>query len=338
MNPGLRILTLGAAVLLAAPLASAQRPRRAEPEEALSRNAPEILKGFRETVKASRRSTVRLHVGEDEVALGTIVTPDGKVLTKASEIDGELRCQLPDGREVAARLIAKDTDWDVALVQVDAKDLTVIRWAPDSALIPGRLLLSTGVDEDPLAFGVVSSTPRRVRGGSGYLGVTLGAGPDGAHITTVSEDSAAAAAGMKDGDVVIRVGDHEITDRNDLIRAIQERDSGETIELEVRRGDEVHELSATLGSRSTGNPRPGRGGRRNGSIEGEQSQVRVGFKEALQHDSVLRPQDCGGPLIGLDGRAVALNIARAGRISTYAIPAREAIRLVTRLRGDGGAD
>jgi serine protease Do len=31
---------------------------------------------------------------------------------------------------------------------------------------------------------------------------------------------------------------------------------------------------------------------------------------------------CGGPLVNLDGQAVGLNIARADRVTTYALPAR----------------
>jgi hypothetical protein len=41
----------------------------------------------------------------------------------------------------------------------------------------------------------------------------------------------------------------------------------------------------------------------------------------LQHDTVLRPQQIGGPLIDLDGHAVGINIARADRVSSYALPA-----------------
>ena len=45
-----------------------------------------------------------------------------------------------------------------------------------------------------------------------------------------------------------------------------------------------------------------------------------GFDRALQHDTVLRPEDCGGPVVDLSGRVVAINIARAGRVESYALP------------------
>ena len=42
---------------------------------------------------------------------------------------------------------------------------------------------------------------------------------------------------------------------------------------------------------------------------------------AFQHDTTLRPDQCGGPLVGLDGKVMGINIARAGRVVSYAIPA-----------------
>ena len=48
----------------------------------------------------------------------------------------------------------------------------------------------------------------------------------------------------------------------------------------------------------------------------------------LQHDTVLAPNECGGPLIDLDGKTVGINIARAGRVETYAIPAETVAALL----------
>jgi serine protease Do len=52
----------------------------------------------------------------------------------------------------------------------------------------------------------------------------------------------------------------------------------------------------------------------------------------LQHDTVIRPADCGGPLVDLDGKAVGINIARAGRTESYAIPAEDVIALIAELK------
>ena len=53
---------------------------------------------------------------------------------------------------------------------------------------------------------------------------------------------------------------------------------------------------------------------------------------AFQHDVVVPPQGCGAPLLGLDGAALGIDIARAGRIATYALPAAEVQAAVQALR------
>jgi S1-C subfamily serine protease len=40
------------------------------------------------------------------------------------------------------------------------------------------------------------------------------------------------------------------------------------------------------------------------------SDVRIGFTEVIQHDSILRPNQCGGPLVNLDGEVVGINTAK----------------------------
>ena len=48
----------------------------------------------------------------------------------------------------------------------------------------------------------------------------------------------------------------------------------------------------------------------------------------LQHDTVLQPTECGGPLVNLDGKVVGINIARAGRVESYCLPANELMPLM----------
>jgi serine protease Do len=67
------------------------------------------------------------------------------------------------------------------------------------------------------------------------------------------------------------------------------------------------------------------------------SHRRAGFPQAIQHDTVLNPEMCGGPVVDLSGKAVGVNIARAGRVETYAVPADTAKLLVRELRGGPAA-
>ena len=67
-------------------------------------------------------------------------------------------------------------------------------------------------------------------------------------------------------------------------------------------------------------------------LSGEVSQRAEGFEQAIEHDSVLQPWLCGGPLVNLDGKAIGLNIARAGRVTTYALPAKLVKRILDNLK------
>ena len=52
---------------------------------------------------------------------------------------------------------------------------------------------------------------------------------------------------------------------------------------------------------------------------GPLSSKRVDFPNALQHDLTIRPDECGGPIVNLDGQVVGVNVARGGRVKSYAI-------------------
>ena len=50
------------------------------------------------------------------------------------------------------------------------------------------------------------------------------------------------------------------------------------------------------------------------------SDRRFGFPTVVPHDLAIAPNDCGGPLVDIDGRCLGVNIARALRVASYALP------------------
>jgi S1-C subfamily serine protease len=56
-------------------------------------------------------------------------------------------------------------------------------------------------------------------------------------------------------------------------------------------------------------------------VNGPRSTRLSGFERVIQHDTVLNPDECGGPVLDTQGRFVGLNIARAGRVVSLALPA-----------------
>ncbi len=51
-------------------------------------------------------------------------------------------------------------------------------------------------------------------------------------------------------------------------------------------------------------------------------------KIVFAHDAKLKPSECGGPLFGLGGDLVGINVARFSRSRSYAIPAHVVKRFV----------
>jgi len=72
---------------------------------------------------------------------------------------------------------------------------------------------------------------------------------EGALIAHVYPGDPADLGGMKDGDVVVRIGDTPITSADDLIREVALLGAGTTVEIEVIRQGEPNVLSVTLGER-----------------------------------------------------------------------------------------
>jgi S1-C subfamily serine protease len=72
---------------------------------------------------------------------------------------------------------------------------------------------------------------------------------DGALVVAVEDNSAAAAAGIREGDVIIRVGDLEVGSSEELVVAVDTNQPGDTVTVVVVRNGSARELQATLLSR-----------------------------------------------------------------------------------------
>jgi serine protease Do len=321
------VACLGGEVLAGEPARESGPPRgrgRRSPDR--EKNAPAIKAAFREPAARASAATVRILCDGQAAALGAVVGAQGQILTKASVLKGAVTCRLSPDRELPAKLVRTDEDNDLALLQVEADGLSVVPWRTGQPPPPGSLVAATAPGGEPLALGVVSAEPRKIgsfggpRGNQGWLGIALGDGDSGATIADVSPKSPAEKAGLKTGDQVLRVGDAEVKSMDDVVNNIRKHAPGQTVKLVVRRDGKEVELSATLGKPTDARlPQDHWGG-------GPFSDRRDGFPSVIPHDTIVPPPDCGGPLVDTDGNVVGINIARALRVSTYAIPAEVARR------------
>ncbi|MEC9091781.1 MAG: PDZ domain-containing protein, partial [Planctomycetota bacterium] len=125
-------------------------------------------------------------------------------------------------------------------------------------------------------------------------------------------------AGLKKGDVIYHVDGTQVEDTQDLIKKVQKHKAGEVVKVKIKRAGQDIELSIKLANRRVLgidrlNPQE--------TIAGNKlSSRRTGFERVIQHDTVLKPEQMGGPILDLNGQAIGVNIAKNGRVSTYALP------------------
>jgi serine protease Do len=102
---------------------------------------------------------------EKALGSGVIVSPEGYILTNNHVIDGatDVRVTLSDKREFKARIVGADPKTDVAVLQIDAKNLTPITIGDSSKVQVGDVALAIG---DPFGVGqtvtkgIISATGR----------------------------------------------------------------------------------------------------------------------------------------------------------------------------------
>lgn len=87
------------------------------------------------------------------------------------------------------------------------------------------------------------------------VGVSVEESPDGCVVVRVREDGPGGSAGLKVGDVIVRIAGHEVTDRLSYRRMVLAGRAGEEMKFDVRRGDK--ELTLVVKPQSV--PAGGRG-------------------------------------------------------------------------------
>lgn len=290
-------------------------------------------RAFEGVIAEARKATVRVRSDGKTIALGGVVGPDGWVLTKASRLQGQLVVVLSDDRELDARVVGVDREYDLAMLKIAAKDLPTLTLDEKLEVTDGGWVATPGWDDAPVAIGVVSVGPRKIPHQAGILGVQLDDPPEGksgALVMKVYADSGAERAGVLVNDLITRVNGTRVKSRVELIREVRRFSPLDQLELELQRGDQRVIVTATL----TGQVKemfPESRSQYQNNLGSELSQRRFGFPVAFQHDSVLKPEECGGPLVDLEGRVIGFNIARAGRTESYAIPTKNVLPLMYKL-------
>ena len=111
-------------------------------------------------------------------------------------------------------------------------------WAPIFMHLTGNIISFTLLIAAFIAYG---NTP--------VLGVALENHDDGCRITKVFPGSTAEEAGLKTGDIVVKLDDQPISSPSDLISAMEQFELGDQLRLEIKRNGKRMALPVTLNQR-----------------------------------------------------------------------------------------
>ncbi len=145
--------------------------------DAVARVSPAVVnidvdRGKRE--RRGRRGGDRRERDRGGSGSGFVFTPDGFVLTNSHVVHEakKIEITLNDGRQAVADLVGDDPESDLAVVRIEASDLTPATLGDSQRVVAGQLAIALG---NPLGFqstvtaGVVSALGRSLRGKSGRL-------------------------------------------------------------------------------------------------------------------------------------------------------------------------
>jgi serine protease Do len=272
--------------------------------------------------------------GRSEAGYGVVISADGHILTKASEFE-ELKkpaVTVDRTKYEDVKLLAVDPAWDVALLKIEATGLIPVVYAPTSEVPQGTWVVANGATSRTARralAGIVSAKIREVpASGGAALGVVLSPKSKALEIEEVNEKSGAKDAGLQKGDVILTIDGKSVKKFEEIAEALKDRKAGSNVKITYRRGKEELTAEVRLAARAemfTDQMN------RNDMMSGDFSKRRSGFPRVLQHDILGSSKIVGGPLLDLEGRCLGMNIARANRAESFAIPVEDLKEIAGRL-------
>ena len=278
--------------------------------------------------------------GRKEAGYGVVISADGYILTKASEI---MEVKAPavtvdQVRYPEVRIVAVDPEWDVALLKIEAAGLIPVVYAPTSDVPQGSWVMANGAStrtKRRLLAGIVSAKSREIpASGGAALGVVLNIKSKALEIEEVNEKSGAKEAGLQKGDVLLEIEGKPVKKIEEIAEALKDRKAGSTVKITYRRGKEKKTAEVRLAAKGemfTDQMN------RNDMMSGDFSKRRSGFPRVMQHDILGNSAIVGGPLLDIEGRCLGMNIARANRAESFAIPVEDLKALAERLMKQAAA-
>jgi serine protease Do len=275
----------------------------------------------------ARISVVEIREGKQRVAMGTIVSSDGRIVTKASALGEKPVCVLADGHEFSAGIERVSRELDLALLKIDATELRGVDWAKQDDLKVGSAV-AIAAGDDNMAIGFVSHAPLSLPRERGSLRARIMDGNGGVEVAEFYDFPASrefASFGpqrLQKGDVILTMNDQPVrivADIGKLLNIDQDDPigiAGDPVSFSIERKGEKVAVRQLLG--------PPNWPRRAG-----QSPRSSGFRRLLSVSTFADQALCGGPVYDDGGHAVGIAIAWREKEWLCVLPSSDIARFLS---------
>lgn len=294
-----------------------------------------LRKRFVTPGQAVAQSVVELLVDSRPVGSGTIVNADGWILTKASVLDGKVRCRLPDQSVVVAEKRAESQAHDLALLKIDVGDLTAAEFSDQGPPAVARLLCAVG-PRPLLKPGIVSVETRAIPPEPRWQGGAIEETPDGVKLSRAM-DLHLRGTKLRRGDIIVSLKGHATPDVAALTHVLETNlggyCTGDLVSVALRRKGKAMNVLTTLP--------PATGAAAAGAKywmmdDARDTPRRSGFAAVFDTDIALPQREVGCPVIDEAGRICGIAIISRGRVGsrrgpTSVLPSHIVKRVIAQL-------
>jgi serine protease Do len=300
-------------------------------------------------VQQVHKSVIRIMNGPHEVASGLIVDSSGLAITKASLIGSrrEWSCRIfytRDGKmRVKGRVVATSAEHDVALLKLDLHDWFVAPWADERPDVGTFAAPVFGRTAGPLQFAIVGAEARAELAKPNVIPqipvalMPIMADTSSEPVVNADAWKTAEFDAYRDlfetGDVITHLNGIPTRTRDEFGKVIERlmfapNQNGDGVDYQTPLPDIFHGDWVSVGIRrkemTTTVSVPRIHSITVGGLSWHSHPLslrRESFPTVFAHDFVLRPEQCGGPMVDLAGNVMGLNIARVDETRSLAIPA-----------------
>lgn len=306
---------------------------RPDEEARVNRQSDSFNRALGELLVDASKSTVRVWSGTQRLAYGTVVGDGSQVLTKWSEIrraSGALHVEGSDREVILAVVVGVNVDEDLALLDLEEGGLVAAAFF-EGDLDLGKFLVAPQPDGRPAAFGVVSVRERNLREtDQAHLGIMADERYQGTgvRVREVQTEYGAAAAGIRPGDVILKVDERRVSGLQELRNALSDKQPQESVVLLVEAAGREREVEVILSNRPMLSQFSGGRLTQMEVMGGPVSNVRSGFSRVVQTDMRMGTDQVGGPVVDLQGRIVGITMARADRTRSFVMGGAQVVSLL----------